>query len=280
MAAASRTRSTSTTAPAAAPTTAIATYKGVTTKALDQASATAGGSDSIKLKQGANQLRIMPSVGRWEAIVGVSQHYVEVSTDIKFYANCPAKMAKRPCPICQACDEMAKSQNPLDQERAERWKAKGRYFVNAILRGEENLGPRVFAFGWKIKDWLEKQLKKEGDWANPTAKGYDIIIEKSGEKMSTDYSCTTTRDCYDAKWALTPAQMKEWLTPDALIALDTKAIVMSYDDLMAKMNPPEASGYDARREGVQRSAGRLDNGHTIDAQDGDPGPSDEDEDGV
>lgn len=239
------------------PTESIIKIKGATKEAMQKAGTVAGGMDNITLKEGDTRVRILPpsADANWDALMGIRQHYVELDSDHKFYANCP-KMYRLPCPICAYVEKaVTRTDDAFLQQRADQWKANPKFLAVAIVRGEEELGPRVLPIGWKVKQFLDSQLgaNGNGDFANPCGPddvasglakklgysyaGYDIIISRTGSGTRTQYSVSTPRGCLDVSATggkkLDIALFNRWVQNSPNLA--EKAKVLSFAELEHKL---------------------------------------------
>jgi hypothetical protein len=104
-------------------------------------------------------------------------------------------MEKKTCPACQQADELKRTGNPLDRDKAWSFYPKMRVYANVYDR--ENPGnPRILAFGKTIWDGL-KRIRRDrdegGDYTNPMNDGFDIVITREGQGMQTKYAVSSSR---------------------------------------------------------------------------------------
>jgi hypothetical protein len=220
--------------------------------------AKSGGTDFLKLVVGANVVRFLPPpIGRNSPFVMVHQHFVQLpgmSNPASF--ACPRLMASRPCPVCQKIDQLRGTGNPADYDLAGEFLARLRVFANVIDRRNEEMGPRVLAFGKTIHQQLVKLRKDEdagGDYTNPDT-GFDINIERAGTgKNDTEYFVRPSRKT--SKLASDPAVAGEWIEMQA--DLQKYAFVPSWDDIVKKIGGGRGAtaGASARGQNVSGKGG-------------------------
>jgi hypothetical protein len=158
-----------------------------------------GGGDFYKFSVGKNVIRILPpAVGCSSPFMVVWQHFVQLpgmSNPASF--NCPLKMLGKPCPVCQKVSALRASGNPADYDLAgdylPRLRIYGSIIVRGIVRGEEDKGPRVCAFGKSIHEEL-LSIREDGDFTDPIS-GFDVTITRVGTgKNDTSYSVKAARE--------------------------------------------------------------------------------------
>ena len=144
-----------------------------------------------KLHQGKNKVRFLPAKLGGQVFVKAHQHFVKVgSMENGVSFNCPRKMANQPCLVCNDAEFLGATGSAVDYELAGKLFANFRVYGNVIDREHPEVGPVTLPFGKKVYDELIKIRKDEADGGNFTdpAEGFDIIIEKTGEMMSTRYA--------------------------------------------------------------------------------------------
>lgn len=144
----------------------------------------------FKAKEGENQVRIMPSTwdpkGKWGDgwDIGIHVHY-NVGPDNAAYL-CLAKMKDEACPVCEARREAA------DKEESDKLRPSFRHLAWVIDRKNEKEGPLV----WSLPVGVFKEInlrsvdRKSGApvLIDHPDKGYDVIFDRQGVKLNTDYS--------------------------------------------------------------------------------------------
>jgi hypothetical protein len=192
---------------------------------------TEGGGDLFKFKTGDSVLRFLPPApGERSPFVQTWNHFIETGPNEGIGFNCPRKMGGGHCPSCEIADKLAGSTNKAEREAAWGYKPKLRFFSLVVDRDNEAAGPQAVAFGKTIFEQLSnlRTGRAGGNFTDPTDKGFDVIVNKKGEKKKTEYVCTPDR----ANSPLHPDQdlMIEWLQnrPDVskyLVVLDLADIM-------------------------------------------------------
>lgn len=199
------------------------------------------GADFLKLQTGKNVVRFLPpKVGVRSPFKVVFQHFVKLPgmTNPVTFA-CPRMTNKQPCPACAKADELKSTGNPADADMARELFASRRVFANVISRANPEDGPKILGFGKMVHEQLLAIRQDEdsgGDFTHPED-GFDIVIEKSGEKLTTKYQVRPARQ--GSLLASDPGQMQDWI--DMQHNLDALQRVPTREEL-AKMFGGEASG--------------------------------------
>ena len=198
------------------------------TSALDRdlarASALSGG-QFMDMNVGENVVRFLPPRAAEESPFRLTaMHYVDAvpGLDKLIVFACPRVELKEPCVVCAKVEELRRTRNPVDRERADRIAASLRIYANVVDRATGEV--KVLAFGKAIQMGLatvRKSQRAGGDFTDVTARGFDIIITRTGEGMSTRYTVTPSRDS----------------TPLAETPEEVQAILASQHDLEAFVDP-------------------------------------------
>lgn len=155
-----------------------------------------GGGGFLKLKEGKTRLRLVPPrKGVKQPIVRVYQHYVEIDGEGKGF-NCPLKMAKQACPVCEKLPKMS-------PERAKDLRPKARYFCNVLPRKSTEPQVKIVAFGRMIMDGIFEILDDPDTNVLHPILGHDIVITRKGTNKQTKYSVRVVQSpspmLYDAE---------------------------------------------------------------------------------
>lgn len=196
------------------------------------------GSSFYKWETGKNVLRFLPPrKGTRTPMPGIFQHYCEVpGKEQGVSVVCVAVHAepKRPCPVCQRAQALQGSRSTRDQELGKKLIAKRRHYANVIDRKNEEKGPQVAAFPKTVYEALLAIRDDDaagGNFTDPSDKGFDIVITKTGTGLSTQYKVAAARDgsplCEEAK------QADDWL--ESMHNLGKFSAVLSNKEILEKL---------------------------------------------
>ncbi len=176
-------------------------YQGLTLDVMDaadqQADAIAGG-DFWDIEVGENVFRVLPVPIGEKAVRVTAMHYVDAvpGLDKMIVFACPRTETKASCPACEETDRLQKTGNPTDRERAFRIQSKLKVYLNAVNRNKPDAGVKVLSFGkqiWEQLKTIRKNARAGGDYTDPTANGFDIIITRVGTGRETEYTVAADR---------------------------------------------------------------------------------------
>jgi hypothetical protein len=211
------------------------------------AATTVVGADFMKLVPGNNKVRFIPPDVEGSPFVIVNEHFIDTTTGQRVRFTCPRLMEKKPCPACAEADRLKRTGNPIDRDKAWGFYPKLRVYANVIDR--ENPGtPRILAFGKTIWDGL-KRIRRDkdegGDFTNPNADGFDVIITREGSgKNDTRYSVRPAR----TDTALAPSENEvEGIVSDQW-DLTKYSSVPSLDEVISMMQ----NGYEKREDSPRK----------------------------
>jgi hypothetical protein len=218
------------------------------------------GADFLKLKEGKNQLRFLPAKVGDKPFVRVQQHFIEPPGGKGFSFACPRIHAKKACPVCDRVDKLYATGNPRDEEEAKKLKPSLRVFANVIDRSDPERGVVVFGFGKTIYEQLIALRKDDsagGDYMDPGPEGFDIVIERTGQGMKTEYKVWPAR-------RTSPLGNDDWL--EQMHSLARYAKVMTTEEIAAALGGQRESSRGAPREAKQ-PRGRSAADDTMDTDD-------------
>ena len=205
------------------------------------------GADFMKLQPGKNKLRFLPPKTPGQSpFIMVNEHFLETPGGQKVRFACPRLMEKKPCPACQQADDLKRTGNPLDRDKAWSFYPKLRVYANVYDR--ENPGnPRILAFGKTIWEGL-KRIRKDrdegGDFTNPMADGFDIVITREGTGLQTKYAVSSSR----SDSALSDDEMEIDRIIQAQYDLSKYSKVLTLDEVIDMME----NGYQKKEDSAPR----------------------------
>ena len=180
-------------------------------KAVEDAKS-GGGGEFFKFEDGRNILRFLPPRVGERANVRIFQHFVKGGEKKTTTVVCPRLSSSNggSCPICEHADALRRTGNAADKERAYEMSAKMRAFSNVIDRKNPDKGPQIAGFGKTVLEALaalRTDVDAGGNFTDPET-GFDIIIEKTGQKMETKYAVRPARN-------QSPLGYMEWIEQQA-----------------------------------------------------------------
>jgi len=205
-------------------------FTSYTKEAAAKARGEESGAGWLKLKPGTNIVRLLPPmVGMPEPWVTIFQHFIKAPGNTQVVFNCPRRMENLRCPACEKADKLKATGNPADEKLSKEFWASQRNIAFAIDRDEMDKGVQMFAFGSTIKTRLRHFREKLGKDYTDFENGYDIVIERIGQGISTEYQTDLGEQgpiTHDMK------KLEGWVAdlPD----LKSFAKVLDYDTIVEK----------------------------------------------
>jgi len=193
--------------------------------------------DFWSAKEGENLIRVMPP---WKE--GVRLFYM------KTYHHwiqrqpicCQRKMFEQRCYICEKVQELRATKDLADTKKARDLYARKDVYLNIVDLSDKSSGVQIFRCPNKVFVGIMAYVNDEKDWGDITDPdtGYDIIVDRTGEGLDTEYPSVRARK------SATPIEDKKWLKQ--LTDLDQFSIVEDYEDqrslyghLFGEGPPPE-----------------------------------------
>ncbi|MNW28087.1 hypothetical protein D3C74_48990 [compost metagenome] len=180
-------------------------------------------------KDGRNVIRILPAKpGTADDFYAEARVHYNVGPNKKM-VTC-GKVARSSCAVCDFVDALFKSGDKEDEKLAKRMKATSRYYFNVIDRSveedSEDYG-KVLVFGSGATIFTDiLGIICDPDYGDITDadEGYDIIINKSGKGLDTEYKT-------NARPKQTPIGVEDWA--EKLVDLSFFSKPKSDEDLEA-----------------------------------------------
>jgi hypothetical protein len=154
----------------------------------------AGGAGYWSAKEGKNTIRILPEVGDMEYFFQlVGRHYFPDKRD----AYCPKFTSgeQKDCPICELVDELYKAGDKASKNLAHDIGIRRSYWMNVIVRGDEDAGVKIFTPGTQIFNQIVNMIN-DPDYGDifDVDKGLDIVIDRKGKGLDTKYQVLAKRN--------------------------------------------------------------------------------------
>lgn len=220
-----------------------------------------------RLSVGRNVRRILPPPkgstwgpkGKPSAFKKTWEHRIEIPGSKRpLIFNCPRRMKKGVCLVCERAGELEKTGNPVDRDIAGGLFPTRKYRVNWINREKEKDSPKdalkVGYFGIKLYSQIIDLHEEVGVSFDPV-KGYDLVVKRKGEDRETEYKVLQGSKCQLAE----PKIGLEWIADQ--YDLESYAEVPpedGFDDLMDLIEKSIAGGgeKDTRSRGQRRRSER------------------------
>lgn len=191
-----------------------------------------GGGQFFQFKDGRNTIRVLPGVSGRQPFVQFWKHFVKASDNGKAYGGaCPLKMAKQPCPTCQIAARLSRSSSDADRDLAGELTPRRRVIANIIDRAAPDTGPQVAEFGPSIYDAVKDIMRSLGEDPTHPTEGFDLIVEKTGSGLRTEYKVTPLRK--NSPIHSDATQLSEWL--EAMADLSQHVMVLSEAEIATKL---------------------------------------------
>lgn len=223
----------------------------------DKEEAEASGAEFVKLKVGRNIVRVLPPPsGEKKLFKVVYQHWIEA---IQKSVVCARIEAKKPCLVCQHVEKLKKSEAKAMQDLAKDLFPRRRVYVNVLVRGKEEEGPKVLACGKTIHEQLLSLRNDDVSGANYShpLEGFDIVIERTGtSKNDTKYAVRMAQRPSPLDKGGDETKMQEWI--DTQPDLNAYAKLPSAEEVTAMLTEGEEEEEDAAppQRGGGAAAGR------------------------
>ena len=163
-------------------------------------------------------LRAMPSATGGNPFLKFAKHFYQDPATSKWVSfACPAKskldgFQNFDCPVCEQAARLKKSRVKADRDFGFKMKAKWKALINMYVRPADADVQAALDDGlpepkgkmkvWEISSWSGKKNGKNmhermlalrqnrrvgGNYVDPTAQGFDLLLQRSGEGQSTRY---------------------------------------------------------------------------------------------
>jgi hypothetical protein len=190
-----------------------------------------GNSQFYQWKDGRNVVRILPGTNGRQPFLQFWKHFVKGAENGKAWGGaCPLKMAKQPCPVCKVAGKLSRG-TEADRELANDMTARGRVIANLLDRSAPDMGPQVAEFGPAIYNQVKDIMKNLGEDPTHPTEGFDLIVEKSGKGLRTEYKVTPVRK--NSALHDDARQMNDWLQSAADLGM--YAVVQAEHEIAGKL---------------------------------------------
>lgn len=183
---------------------------------------------------GRSEIRILPPVGKMDA----GEFFVIVGRHFQQKQYCPSMTLASgdACPICEVNQILYSSG---DIEEAKKFRASRAFWINIIVRGQENKGPQVYTPGVTVFSNIVAIIK-DPDYGDITdlESGFDIKIDRKGKGMETEYSVYPAREptplAVDKHGDADYETIAKWVEDAPDIKTEITGKLLPYDELVEK----------------------------------------------
>jgi hypothetical protein len=186
----------------------------------------------LTLREGDNQLRIIPPPSDWAAWFAENERkpspffdfwkhfYLRPGTKNEYVSfPCPSKMAGLPCEACEESARLRASRDAADNAIGESMQPKHRFLMNVIDRDHEQAGPKVYEGSYPWSKWNGKSAferitnhmrgRSAVNLITPGPQGRDLVIKRTGTRADTSYDYHVARD--PSPLSRDPEQAAAWI---------------------------------------------------------------------
>jgi len=191
----------------------------------------ASNSQFFQFKDGRNVVRFLPGMGGRQPFIMFWKHFVKDSGAGKMYGGlCPNKMARLPCAVCAVAAKLSRG-GDADRNVAQDISARSKIVAALIDRSSPDLGPQVVEFGARIFRALTDYMKAMGEDPTNPDDGFDMIVERQGSGLKTEYNVTAVRK--NSPLHTDQRQADEWL--ESIPDLSTYVVLPSESEQVLRL---------------------------------------------
>jgi hypothetical protein len=240
-------------------------YGGWTDEQVDRDEAEMEAGDIYKMKSGSNIVRFIPPLPGKNVFVRFKQHFITLPGNEFLVFVCPRFLKPaQSCPSCDKGDSLKMSRNSVDKNRAWKLYPTTRILGNGILRTTPELGPKVIPFGKKVHDQLVQLRRKYGDFTDPTPRGFDLDVMKTGQGLNTEYNVQRETPSPLSK---SVEQINEWITKQHDLRLFVP--VLDPDEIAEKLGVSQAMSFPGVKGGSGGASSTAEDDFFVSGEDGD-----------
>lgn len=207
-------------------------------------------------------IRILPPVGGMDYFFQeVGRHYSLPDGSVEVCPNFTTSGTEL-CPICELVRQLYKGSSS-DRALAGKLRCSKSFWMNVVVRdkddpdGIEASGPYIWTPGTSVFTQLMALINNPdyGDISDPSKEGVDIVVERRGEGLKTEYFITTRRkssplhdnqdtvdEWLDSARDLSFVMLTNDPDEDEELASEHKVVALPYDRLVEKYNLDEGAG--------------------------------------
>lgn len=171
-------------------------YSAVLNRLKDQSKRSDNDKKYITFEQGDTRVRILPGHPNMDAFfVEAYFHNKQTRKDnVKVRCLNNGDVSGDDCPICEEIRQYQGSRDKNDKKIWQEQRPKNRFYMNALERSDEEHEVKILACGTMVMTQL-LGFVTDPDYGDITdvAEGLDIVINRTGEKLDTEYTVKPRR---------------------------------------------------------------------------------------
>lgn len=169
----------------------------------------AGSGNFFSFQSGKNVIRFLPGLRGQKAFLPFHKHFVKGKEGGKAWGcACALKMTKQVCIVCQIAAKLSRGTD-ADRKLSEEISSRSRVLAALIDRSAPDAGVQVAEIGTSIYNAVKDIKRNLGEDPTHPIEGFDLVVEKTGQKLNTEYKVTPVRK--NSPIHADPRQMTDWL---------------------------------------------------------------------
>jgi len=185
--------------------------------------------------------------------------------------NCPRLISGDACPICEERSKYFDSDHEEDKQMVDKLRPTVRYYMNIIVRGEEDKGPQILEAAKTLWEDIVNYIVREINPVDITdpVDGFDLILSNSGEgadrykaEIVTDRSPLSEDADEIEQWVHSQENLDEYIP----------SLAASYEEIQARLTGEDeetADSYDEEAsDGEQKVTEKSGSDYKYEMKDG------------
>lgn len=194
-------------------------------------------------KDGRNKIRVLPPKGDAEIFWSECKLHYNVGPEKKAVTCLGTKNKK--CPVCEKVKALKKTGNKEDAKYADKMRATSRVYFNILDRTDKEKAdePQIYGCGTSVlKELLAMICDPDIGDITDYSEGFDVILNKSGKGMNTNYTVTLSpKSCVASK-------LSEEELQAALIDPESLIVVKEASEIEAILSGEDAEDEDEEED--------------------------------
>lgn len=183
-----------------------------------------------KLDPGLHKFRMFPTLtGDAAPMLCIHTHFMMSKAGKKVNFLCPAKMAGERCPACEYIEDQMGTGDPAKMAAAGEMESGPSYWANAIKRGEEEIGPRIWEYRPAVQTEMQNAYELLGrpDFTS-IQDGRDFSLVRQGVQLETRWRGQFMEP---SPLADTQEQIDAWMAKVTPLVKTLEQKLLSWDEI-------------------------------------------------